>query len=225
MDHAYSPDDKVFPQKRALQTLFNIFVLFAVLITCILVLLSGGNQTLPSGFYTKALDVLFIGALFFGFVFLRYPPEQSGLNFNRLRLNLLFGFCFGAAGLAVAMTGRYYLIQSGSEIFKLNLSGLSFAYFLLYPITATVQEVVVKGVFQNYFNTVLENNGKNKFLAVIFSSLIFAQFHLVFGIFIALCAFLFGIVTGMFYQKTRSVVGISIAHFLIGSGFVQFASF
>ena len=80
--------------------------------------------------------------------------------------------------------------------------------------------LIVEGFFQSYFIAVFDGLKYSKFLSICLASFIFAQFHLIYGIPVVLLTFLFSFILGWFYEYSRSLVGVSIIHFLTGAGFL-----
>jgi len=171
---------------------------------------------------TKAYDLWFFTLLVSGVFCLPYHPKYYGLNLNKLKLNLLLGFGIGGTGALISILIRIHLIRTGNHEFEFNFSPASFLFCFSYLISCFLQETLSRGFFQSYFIAVFRNNKKNRVLAIFLTALIFAQFHYIYSFGLALASFIYCFLTGFIYEKTRSVVGITIIHFLIGASMIQF---
>ena len=156
-----------------------------------------------------------------GIIVLPYHPSHYGINLNNLKFNLTVCLGLGILGLILTLLIRYFLfIKAGNSDFDFDFSFRFF--YLIYPLTAIMQEIIIKGFFQSYFVAAFEGLRYKRLFAILLSSLVFAQLHLIFGFAFVALTFLYSILTGFLYEKTRSIVGISIIHFLIGAGFIYF---
>ena len=142
-----------------------------------------------------------------------YSYKYYGMNFFEFKRNIKYGLTYGfLLGLIVFLI-RYYFVSIGMDCFK--YSGITYDSLILYPIIAIVQEIVVKGYAQTFLVTTFKGMKYSKFIATLISALLFAKYHIIFGVIVTLLTFFFGIVTGYIYEKTHSVVGVSIMHIIV----------
>lgn len=172
---------------------------------------------------TKAYDLWFFTLLVAGLFYLPYHPRYYGLNLNRLKYNLAIGFGIGGAGSVIAVLIRIYMVRSGHGEFGFNFSASSVFFCFTYLVSCFLQDTLSRGFFQSYFIAVFRKTRLNKVIAIFLTALIFAQFHYIYSFGLALASFIYCFTTGFIYEKTRSVIGIIIIHFLIGASMIHFS--
>ena len=171
---------------------------------------------------TKIYDLWFFILIISGIFYLPYHPRHYGLNMNRLKYNLTIGLLIGGTGAFISIMIRIYLIKSGHKEFSFNLSTRSFILCSAYMVSCFLQDTLSRGFFQSYFVAVFRKNRWNRPISILLTSLIFAQFHYVYGFNLVIGSFIYCFITGFIYEKTRSVVGITIIHFLTGASMIHF---
>lgn len=154
-----------------------------------------------------------------GLFILPYHPQFYGINLNGWKHNLVIGLSAGIS-LALVIWGlRIVLPDYGVEWLRINPQ---FKWdYLLYPIFVLSQEWVIKGYIQSYFMSVFGK--QKKWLAIFVTAFLFSSLHLVVGVHLVAATFVFGIVTGWWYEKTRSILGVSIVHYFLGAAFLYFS--
>ncbi len=202
------------------------FITGLILSNTIIALLTAAYNTyhFDVNLVTRAYDIWFFTLLVAGLFYLPYHPRYYGLNFNRLKYNLAIGFGIGGAGAVICTFLRIYLIRSGNHEFGYNFSISSFSLCFTYLISCFLQDTLSRGFFQSYFIAVFRKNRTNRFIAIVLTALIFAQFHFIYSFGMALGSFIYCLITGFIYEKSRSVVGIIIIHFLIGASMIHFSN-
>lgn len=196
-----------------------------------LIILTGSltlNTFLLSLFYTQVItgyhvfygiQVFMLISVILAVIILPYHPRHYGFNLNRLQFNILSGLGVGLLGLAATVLLRVYLVRMGITAYTVTITPFSLIDGLLYyPVIVLVQESMTKGFFQSYFVAVFESTSINRILAIGLGSLIFAQFHLFYGLPIFVFTFVFNCLTGWLYERSRSLVGVWIIHYLMGMG-------
>jgi len=192
--------------------------------TFIALLTAGYNKyNFDINLVTKAYDLWFFLLLVAGLFYLPYHPRYYGLNLNNLKYNLAIGFGIGGLGAAAAIIIRIYLVKTGHHEFEFNFSAVSIFFCFTYMISCFLQDTLSRGFFQSYFIAVFRKNRQNRILSIFLTALIFAQFHYIYSFGLALTAFIYCFLTGFIYEKTRSVLGITIIHFFIGAAMIQFS--
>ncbi len=183
--------------------------------------LKKGIITIP--IFNNILTFYMVGIIASGFLFLPYTPGKFGIHLNNFKYNVLVGLGIGTIGLAFSLTIRYFLYKSGNTSFGFN-SNITF-FTLTYPLGSFVQETVTKGFLQDYMLSVFKNSKLKAFLSIIASSAVFGVLHIACGIPVIILAFLFSCTTGIVYHKTKSIVGVSIIHFMTSAGLFLMAGF
>jgi len=173
-----------------LSTIVNIAVIFSIILMT-LFLIVGSNRSL----------------------------SEFGFNLNNwsksLRESLLVAFVISL----IAIVLKYYLINNhnqfvGKSIFNLEQSSLYlvFVYFL----SAPVQEFLARGIVMTLVETILFIPRFRTGLANVVSALIFGVVHLHLSPIMGLSSFLLGLIFGTLYARHRTLLGVSIAHFIVG---------
>lgn len=85
----------------------------------------------------------------------------------------------------------------------------------LYAIFTPIQEAIVRGVIQSCFRNFFKGRYKS-FFAILVANLIFQLMHSMRGPFLSLGSFFLGLFWGILFEKQKSIVGVSVSHFLIG---------
>lgn len=170
----------------------------------------------------NAIAQIFSGFLILaGMCVLPSQPGQHGFNLNKLKMNITYGILFGFIGFMFAVLVRIYLIQNGIHYFKFSTDNIFLNVVLnviVYPIFVIIQESATKGYFQTFFIKMYDHLKYNRELGIVISSLLFALFHIMLGIEVFICVFIFSVLLGIFYEKSRSLVGVLIIHYMTGFG-------
>lgn len=87
--------------------------------------------------------------------------------------------------------------------------------FVLYLPVAIFQEFLARGVIQTAIESVLDTRNAT-FWAIITASALFGLVHIQLSVGVALASFLCSIYWGSLYTRQKSLVGVSLSHFLIG---------
>lgn len=129
--------------------------------------------------------------------------KMMGLNTRNLPLQLLIGLtgiCFGFV--------EYLILQPTALIHDLNPVNIIFASSIVIISTGLLEELVFRGIIQRNAENIM-----GKIWGVIFTSSLFVGFNISWNSPLDLL-FIFGvsICYGYIFQKTRSIIGISISH-------------
>ena len=168
--------------------------------------------TLPTYYYARLIE--FLGILLFIALALLLPMrfEEMGILVPRA---LLFRSLALGLGLALAATLPFALIAPralGVPLRALFVQGdvSRLTYFLVAPL----QELLAKGVMYYCFELCLER--RHPHVANLLCALVFALFHVVYGVQMMLLSMLLCLTTGWVFQKYRCVWGCAAMHFAIG---------
>ncbi len=167
------------------------------------------------------LGLMFVILVFMG-VFVRrhvHPWTTWGLTWKgggrAIAESLLW--CVPWALLAVGIKWRLVHTPSnplhGQALFDWNLPAVPVAIYLL---VAIVQEIINRGFVQSAIERVL--TGKHRALmAVVTTSVMFAVAHLHYSTATMVATLVSGLFFGWLYRRHQTVVGVSLAHFLLGT--------
>jgi len=123
-----------------------------------------------------------------------------------------------AALAAVLLAAKWWAIGH-TVLFKgaslLNWSVVDWVFFS-YLFVAPVQEFMTRGVFQGTIARIL-TGPRRGWWAIMVTATIFGALHTYYSLTLAVTAFLSSLLLGWLYQRHANVIGISLAHFLIGN--------
>lgn len=156
-----------------------------------------------------------------GLFLLPYHPKHYGLNLYNLKQNLSWGIGIGIALSIISVGIRIWLVKMGYKQFEFYPH--VDATLLIYPIFALSQELVIKGYFQSYFIALLKDNSHGQYIAILIASLVFGQLHVFMGMPVAAVTFLYALISGIIYEKSRSILGLTIIHTMVGLVFLNWS--
>lgn len=215
-------DEIYFKNKVSVAAFVLLTVVIIYTVNLYLVMLFYQNQVPFLKIYGTIIFLMLI-CLILGFSILPYRMADYGLRFDKLKYNVIIGLTYGTAGMAIALTFRYIMVLNGNETMGFH-PGLQL-FDALSPVCAVLQEWITKGYLQTCLISVLGYSKPKKYAAITVSSLVFAQFHMIMGFQIFILAFIFSFILGIIYEKTRSIIGISIIHFFVGFSLFSFCGF
>lgn len=188
-------------------------------------------------FFGDRLSLLSYSLVVYGFLLvivlagwraLPEPLRYYGLDRRRILPDLKISWFWAAIALLLALAGRVVLIRAGVEPVQFDWSPRAVQLSILnnlviYPLTAFLQELVVRGFFQNFFVSLFGGSRTGRGLAIAAASLVFAQFHLAYGFSVFFLAFAMSLGLGALFERTRSVFGPALVHTMIGAGMLTFS--
>ncbi|WP_304221512.1 CPBP family intramembrane glutamic endopeptidase [Gracilinema caldarium] len=201
-------------KNRVIKSLFTTFFIVITSLVNIVSIVAFYNGVVSTNCYFLAIDLVFLIMVVLAIFVLPYNHYYYGMNFRNLWENIKDGILFGIPFAIVALLYRYHLIKKGYEIY--NFTGYFGFFSLIYPFVAVVQEISIKGILQSYFVKAFETIDQKKTSAIIVTSIVFSEFHAIYGYQAMIATFLYGIITGYIYEKHRSFVAVSIIHTLAG---------
>lgn len=97
-----------------------------------------------------------------------------------------------------------------------SVSPLASAFLVLsYSLFVPVQEIIYRGAMQNSLEIFL--SGKNKTtLAILVSNIPFSMIHFHLSVILVVTTYILGFFWGKMFARQRTLVGVSVSHFLIG---------
>jgi membrane protease YdiL (CAAX protease family) len=226
-EHQYQEISPVQMYKNRAQYAGLFLVIFTAMALLNALLLYFVMQNQLTG--SRAAD---IGNIFLVFVLLLalyfspYHPRHYGLNLNHWRYNLMWGGLWGVVLGALAVVYRVVMVKQGDA-----LSGFYFSYFsifyrlTIYVVVSLCQEIVARGYMQSLLVGLFDGIPYARLWAIILASLVFAQLHIMMGLGVFVVAFIFGCLAGFFYERSRSILGVFMIHYIGGLGLLLFSSF
>ena len=140
--------------------------------------------------------------------------RDMGLSLAGWKRALLESLALTLPALLLLYLLAIYLADSWSQPLGWDSSRFDYSY-VTYLLVAPLQEWIARGVFQSSLQKLL-GEGKG-WLAVLLASLVFATLHLHLNPLLALVSLISGLIWGGLFLRHRSLVGISVSHFLLGN--------
>ncbi|MEE9911374.1 MAG: CPBP family intramembrane metalloprotease [Deltaproteobacteria bacterium] len=120
-------------------------------------------------------------------------------------IGALFGFKI--------MANTYYPgLFKETELVRLEYFDLS---YIVYIVVAPLQEFITRGTVQSTLTRLFAGRHRG-FLAILVTSFLFGSLHVYSSINLAIVALLTSWLWGWMYNRQKNLVGVSLAHFLIG---------
>jgi uncharacterized protein len=153
------------------------------------------------------ISIPILSGIFFVARFLKYSPEDVGLNGHDLDVQILVGI----SGIGLAAID-YFILQPQPFISTSSIQTLIFPVFILLIFTGFMEELAFRGVMQR------ASRAFDPFGWILVAA-IYAATQIGYGS-ILHCAFSFG--TALFFgwivKCTRSIIGVSLCHGVINIG-------
>jgi membrane protease YdiL (CAAX protease family) len=177
----------------------------------------GWNMKLLHFVISRLSEATFI---FFSLSFIirfRRPFSEFGLTLRNARKSLIesglatLGMVAILIGLKIVFVKTGWM-QSDGRLFLREAADWT---FIVYLVVAPLQEFIGRGVTQSAIEQVITGSSR-KFIVVLLSSMIFGLTHLPYSQTFALMSVAGGVVWGILYLRHRTILGISISHYIIG---------
>ncbi len=213
-------------KNRLTKSIYFIMLLITACTVNVFIVYYALNKTISLLIVDRIFDLFIYTSLVIGLVVVPYHPRNYGFNLNKLKENLIIGFGLGLVFVGIGISFRLYL--SGDGAINFNFNGNMSRFFidlLYYPLCSFSQEALFRGVFQSYFIAILGKSKRYRLISIIIPSIIFGQFHILYGgIPVFFGAFALSIMLGFIYERSRSLVAVTIIHFFAGAGLFFFSS-
>ncbi len=208
-------------QKRALTYLFVTMILlltsYALINSFLIQVMDLPSDGSAMFYISRAMELIGVGILI---QIVRY----TSLNLEKMGLRIKGSVRSAVESIAVSaviMVFFYYWAEWANTNQGVD-TGLDWSRFnwsyLTYLVIAPLQEWISRGVFQTSLEQLIENRYKG-LLAVLITSMIFATLHLHLNPAFALITLISSLFWGWMFIRHRSLVGVSISHFLLGNWF------
>jgi len=197
----------------------TIFVgLFLSISFYIFVLFVAESLNFKSEYFPRFVELLFFATCFVIVKKSKLPLSFFGFTFHGAMKSIKYMFPSTMAICILLVVAKYACIQNGVK----GLDGALFYehYFnsllLVYVPVVVMQEFLAKGVIQTIIEHVLAGRHA-KFWSIVTAAALFGLVHIELSVEIAIASFLFGLYWGVLYVKSRTLVGVSISHLVIGN--------
>lgn len=147
---------------------------------------------------------------------LALPWEAYGVTLARWRESVRDGLLL-AIPVVLAVTAGKLLLTSDRPVFEAAVTVrfvvINLAYVLL---VVPLQELFARGLLQGLLERFIASEHKTA-LAILISNLIFGVFHLYLSVAAAVATVVLGLALGWIYARTRNLIGVCVAHAIIGT--------
>lgn len=221
-------EQKLIAEDIVNKALYNNLLITSIFVIIVLILFflfsSIGMNLYYKNYITLRHYLYFVQSLTIfiaiaGFFYLPYNSIHDEFKSDRLKYNLTLGLSIGIVIFIFTIVVRILLVNSGLTGFgfKFNMHSV-IKSITFYPLSSVAQEVTIKGYLQSYLTDIFKDKKNNQLLAILMSSVTFTIPHLVLSFKASTFVFIFSALLGYIYIKTRSLVSVSIIHYLGGMG-------
>jgi membrane protease YdiL (CAAX protease family)/predicted negative regulator of RcsB-dependent stress response len=136
---------------------------------------------------------------------------MKNLQINRKDVGITTGKPFyqlliGLSGISLGMV-EYLILQPGAIVSGLTTANIILASSVIMLSTGLIEELIFRGIIQKTAESILGNWG-----GIIFASILFTSFNIMNSPLNLIFTFLVSLFYGYIYQKTGSILGVSISH-------------
>ena len=147
------------------------------------------------------------------------PLKDFGITLTGWKRSVIESSAVSAAIIMMLSLAKYYINKYSPGIFR-EKEILDFGYFgfsyITYLIVAPLQEFIARGTVQGTLMRLF--NGKHRgLLSIVVTSFLFGALHMCISINLAIVALLTSWLWGWMYERQKTLVGVSLSHFLIGN--------
>ena len=212
-------------QRTQLSSIFVSTVLLTTLYIFVLGFLETSYITgLPNAenireYASRGIELITLGIVVWLITQTRLPLKDFGLTLKGSKRALPESIAVSAVVIALlalvkVMLNRYSPgIFKETQVFDLSYFGLS---YITYLVIAPIQEFIARGTMQGSLSRLFTSRYSG-LTAVIVTSFLFGALHMCHSISLSISALLTSWLWGWMYLRHKSLVGVSVSHFLIGN--------
>src|SRR4051794_24320104 len=150
----------------------------------------------------------------------RYPLNTFGLTWRNGRRSVIESLLVCIPVLGLLLIFKVVLVHldpsyRGQPLIQPTLGSFPWRTFVLYVPVCICQEFSTRGFLQTCIERVLEGK-KRASLAILLGAINFGVLHLHYSFQLSALAFLAALLLGRLYARHRTIVGITVAHYLLG---------
>ena len=200
-----------------------IFASLMSILTIYIYIYSIKNSFLPQirpGFLTLIIVVLALGCMIIILKKTSFSVANFTLKLKNPLQQMKLPILISVIGFLLLILIKYGLNSLNVSFFPKDKPFFDFERllkvgYIIYPITALLQEILTRCFMQNSLSNVFTGKYKD-FLAIIVSSLIFGALHVAHGLNLMIGAFVFLSCLGVYYSKTKNIWGVTLIHYVLG---------
>lgn len=114
--------------------------------------------------------------------------------------------------IGIGILIQFLFLKLEYSEFIIRVKTITLRGFVGYGIYALIQEIVARGLLQQWLKKVT----KSSFWSIFITTLIFCLCHLFFDCFIIFGAFIISIICGFVFDKNKDIMSCFLIHFIIG---------
>jgi CRP-like cAMP-binding protein len=168
---------------------------------------------------TRCLEVITFLIIFWMLRASKIPIREFGLNLIEIRKQTLESVWISFLVMLSLLGLKYFGIQTGRNPFP-NETLINWSYwdwsYVSYILIAPLQEFIARGVFQSTVARLIVSE-RSALLSILVTSVLFGALHLHTSVLLGIAAFTTSWLWGWMFARQRSLVGVSISHFMIGN--------
>ena len=150
----------------------------------------------------------------------RYPMSTFGLTWKNWRKSLAESLlvCIPVLGLLIMIKALLVHVDPayrGQPLIVPTLGSFPWQTFVLYVLVCFCQELSTRGFLQTCMERVLGGKRRSS-VAILLGAVNFGVFHLHYSFQLSILAFLGALLFGGLYIRHRTIVGIVVAHYILG---------
>jgi len=230
-DVALQALEKQLDEFKTRVVLGNFFVYIVIMLSLFTFSLDGLKYIMNAGKNSSYITLpLTLAFFFFSIFFIKtsnFPLSTFGLTFKNWKKAVFEGIAFTIPFVAVIVAVKWVLIHTlphymGRPIIE-GLAAMKadpktwWTFLVIYILLiAPLQEFLSRGGLQGPLEEFLSSKHKVP-LAILVSNLLFAALHLFMSLEIGLLVFIPGVYFGWLYSRTHNLLGVWIAHALVGT--------
>jgi hypothetical protein len=230
-DIALQAMQKQIDEFKTRVSLGKFFVYVVIMLSLFTFSLDGLKYVMNVGKNTSFITLPLTLAFFIFFIFFikssDFPLKTFGLTLDNWKKAIFEGVVFTIPFTIIILAVKYLLINfissyAGRPLIEgftaMNAEPKTWWTFLFiyWLLVAPLQELLSRGGLQGPLEEFLSSKHKAA-LAILVSNLLFSAMHLFMSLQIALLVFIPGIYFGWLYSRTHNLLGVWIAHALVGT--------
>lgn len=230
-DVALQAMEKQLDEFKTRVTLGNFFVYIVIMLSLFTFSLDGLKYIMNVGKNSSYITLPLTLAFFIFFIFFiktsNFPLSTFGLTLVNWKRAIKEGIVFTIPFAALIVAVKLILINSvphymGRELIEglasMNADPKTWWMFLIIYVLviAPLQELLSRGGLQGPLEEFISSKYKVP-LAILVSNLLFSTLHLFMSLEIGLLVFIPGVYFGWLYSRTHNLLGVWIAHALVGT--------
>ncbi|MEM8628476.1 MAG: type II CAAX endopeptidase family protein [Chlamydiota bacterium] len=150
-----------------------------------------------------------------------YPLEFYGLTWKHGGRCALEGILYSIPAILFLtfckwLFVRYSTLFAGMPLFRVEVDvRRTLLWGIIYAFFTPLQEIIIRGTIQSSFRNFFRGKYRSG-KAILVSNLVFQMVHAVRGFYLSLASFLLGLYWGLLFDRQKSIIGVSVSHFLLG---------